>query len=369
MTGPSQFNVRRQLPPSSSKPAPKRVQSDTEPEMRDPYKIVNHGKEAMDAAIALQEAIANPRPNSLNKFGWVYKTAAGEIKTVNRGNQACYADLSDNWKPKGAKALYFVDWANHWYKPGTEGHALPEKDALEFAKWAANASVWRNAFVVKDAKKLLSAPAIYNTAHPIRFVVQAAIMMRYIYEKQPIIQMWVKLKKHVHPSAAFYLAQFITTYWKNPNIYVHAGGSGHGMFDSGDCNEPIVLHSLMKRDFSFMKGMHSTYEKAWGYRTLDKIWGPVGDKPLIFPPYTYNGDTGQWGGRIHGWTDLGALATSIVSASMEKAVKELAKKDAKEAITVDRPEDIDHWAPDGPEALDVDDYDDDGDDYIEEDDI
>lgn len=329
--------------------------------MRDPYKIVNHGKEAMDLAIALQGEIANPRPKLLNKFGWVYKTKDGKLKTVNRGNQPCYADLLYNWKPIGAKALYFVDWANSLYDPKD---GISEKKALEYVKWAATQSVWRRAFVTKNPEQLISGPSIFNTAHPIRFVVQAAMMLRYIYEKQPIIAMWFRLKEYVDKHAAFYLAHQVAPQYDHANIYVRLGNDGHNMFDK-DRDNAIVLHSLVTRDFSFMKKMHSTYKKAYGYRNLESIWGPKEYVPLTLPPYTVEKITGTWGRVIKGWEDLGKFAKETVRLNMEEAVERLAKLDKK---TIDRDRQMeDEGAPPGPEAAV--DYDDDNDVYIEEDDI
>lgn len=363
MTGPSAYNIRKQPPPSLRKPkknflvqkqeaeklskqarwdiwasgfkantyairtsAPvveqkARPSTPDETPMRNPFKIPEYPEAAWEAAKECVKKAAE-RTGSLHSYGAVYEKGNGEYGFWNSGGP-CYGGLSQldtgqysSYVGKRKKKPFFIDWGLPlWWRPDEPkknvrvytgmsnlGYPVSWEDALVWVNFIANKSVWKYPYVEKDPEAILSGPIIFHTCFPYRYMLQASMLPRFIYEKPYCIRTWIEFNKHIKGSAAFFLAQRFE-YFPEKKVVKYRYDNWHTIFDNS-CDDPVVLKSLWNRDFSHMKGQTLAYNEFGSYYHLCSTWmSEDGHRTeLKLPPPTSgmirhgfgSGDTREW---------------------------------------------------------------------------
>jgi hypothetical protein len=301
--------------------------------MRDPYKLPKRSDKAIAAVAHLQQEIGkiDDTDTYLQAFGFIFEKKDGTVRTKNLGSRICFACLDENitYHQPDEKAVFMVDWSTkllklgvgkpNWYTKEECDYTCSRYDAERFAKWAAHDSIWRRAFVTKDIPTLISKPVIYNTMHPLRFVLQAAMLLRTMHERPWIIHTWELFEKHIDSNVAFYLANLYKWDRKKQVIYAFEN-QGHSLFNGASVDRRQVLTSLHNRDFSFMRAEKSAEKQTHNYRKLERIWAPQYEiRKLNNPPATWENkpidNNNLWNNhsRYTGWkiTDEASVASLL----------------------------------------------------------
>lgn len=349
MTGPSAYRLRRQQPPSSSKPGHKLAPSHKpvilpvdkdvpeSEDMRDPYRLPVRTQEAWQSALELQEKCSDKKIDGLQNFGYVMENEGKLHHFISLG-AACYATLGSGpeyfkhyigdekgyyktqYEMRLGKPLYFVDFGVRCFTPNM-AYTVSKELALRWAEFVATKSIWRRAFITKDPEELITKPAIFHTCHPMRFVISAAMTLRYLYEHSKVIETWDVLRQCMPGTAAFYLANHVRIV---EGSFRYQWTGGHAIFDRAtNIDQKQVFTSLYTRDFSKMKGSHSMYASPWSYSGLQKIWcNGDAETSLSLPKAEAGVKTGGfYGNDSRTWKDIPAFCQKFTELNLIKEEK------------------------------------------------
>jgi hypothetical protein len=319
--------------PVEKKPVPQSTQVEEEI-MRNPYTIPERSEAAWDMAKQVVAACNFPNESAYrHHFGVVLEDKNGKLSPWDALG-ACYyrlnnADVNNGWT--NHKKLFFIDHGcRAWWRPefgektntkyyagySDTGPALTWEEAIEYADFMANKSVWKHAYIEKDPEKLLTGASIFHTTFPYRYLLQAGMLMRHLYDAPTLVRSFLEYKKHIKGSAAYFIAsRYVLD--KDNEIRYHKM-IFHSPWDAiASGSEPQILKALYNRDFKFMKGM-SLAEKEFGlFSGLYTTWGekihPEGFQALKVPEHD-KGAPGSTFGKLdtRRWTNVGKFLEEVL---------------------------------------------------------
>ena len=228
---------------------------------------------------------------SLSSFGYLFTNGSSWIET----GRDCYYHLSTvDARNNNRTPLYFCDWSLDCLDNKDEGYpddydiddydvqcpdkrAITPRDRTHYVKWLANESAFADAFVVKDPKFILTQGSILDCQYPLRYLLHAAMAVRYIYEYPSLVRHWLILSKYMNKDGAFVLGHYLS-YNSRTNagpIMVETPGltNNHTLFAPAGL---YVLKNIVRHNPDF-KNDKPASEKPWGYRPLYQVWATKGE--------------------------------------------------------------------------------------------
>ena len=275
--------------------------------------------EELKAAYELRKAIKESNPKTwTNNYAAVY--VGGDKSNIY--NRWCYSQISMDLGNK--EIAYFIDYPTSRYpKAGFTPYRTAQH--LIYINWLANKSPYAEVFVTKDARDILDNGAIFHTHMPCRWVLQAAIQLRNLWEYPFLCYSWIRMKRDIGPEAAMILAIHFNARVSGRDKVVPVkfpvdfrfddGCENHGSFNTNDFNFKS-LKPFMDHDLSVLVGEPFRDNKE--YRLLASVFGePVGS-PLILPPgmgeeYTYTDY----------WTNNKVTAYKLLTSDIPKYAKSI----------------------------------------------
>jgi hypothetical protein len=241
-------------------------------------------------------------------------------------NRVCYASLEKNRWPFLLE--YFLDWPFAQCLNGREEEPGPyrkfDKVEKQWLKWLVSKSAWKGAFRTRNVSEMQRLGIVYNTTPLGPFVVQAAMLARYLSEDRRIVATWSKLLPLMDPHIAVHLAHSIKVFdgfhfgferdcSSNPNhqAWIHSQVGRRGLIRMIE-GKPIRVRHTGYKSFK-----HSTR-----YRGMNTIWGakinendswragPATKDTLSFPEgqefsYTVFGDRRTFSGfKLEDWDQV-----------------------------------------------------------------
>lgn len=190
-------------------------------------------------------------------------------------NAPCFAYLSDFIGP----VTSFVDWplSRLFVRQGNK--KFTERDT-RYLNWLVNKSAWKDAFITKNVEEFTSLGIVYNVDLSSRFIIQAAILVRYLAEFPHIVEEWSFWDKYTNGNLAMYLAVIFGV--KGNEITLCPEQEGHKAFTSHDIdlkalkrllgNDPII--DIPMRDYCKYMGMVNIWrDLAEEYQVIQ--WPPM----------------------------------------------------------------------------------------------
>lgn len=278
-----------------------------------PYKPDEY-KVALEAARVEQEAL--PKLTVGNTYGNQHFSLVRQDGQVHRYfGQGCFAPLHtkaekgfngyredlNGQKVETRNTLpHYVPYLVFWglatapsnYKTPIEDEAGPYIDYL------VNHSVFKDVFVTKDPKEILSKGTIMSGHMPLRFLMMAGMSLRSVFEGYQIVRAFKQLSGCAPIEAAFMFSHFL--YYANKQLALNPGGATHHWVDSGDIGKDHYTR-FVNRDFSVaVEGKQAPfYQKTADYSGIASFWGGEAVKgfvknPLVFPTHLFKTSSGQW---------------------------------------------------------------------------
>jgi len=223
------------------------------------------------------------KDNSFSLANFSFIDRKGNISARLLGG-ACYASL----KTYATVVPYFMmDYEIREKELKHEQKKLKNKAFLEFSKWWIKDSFAHKAFVLKDNKWALKNGIVLNCLLPCRYVMMAALGMRYIEEQPVIIENWYKFSKFIDNNSAFFFAHMFknTEYgWelrypgsnKNHSILSnYEGGNKRSVFNAILKNKPCYDNLLPMSESQEYSG----FVKLWDSRENLLVY----NNNIIFP--------------------------------------------------------------------------------------
>ena len=225
---------------------------------------------------ANQRRILSVDEGNLNNWVRIYSDG---YEDYHMGS-ACYAALSRipeefnpdyTYKTKDNPVIAFID--NPFTRMYAKGADALSKDECKYLKWVLNKSAWAPVFLTKNPKNVFKMGASYDVSYPARYVVQGAILTRYIAEYPDIPEMWNNLVGYrVDPHIALILAHALQELCPDSfRIEKNRAGSGHHAFDIRSIGIAQIRRMVNKKPISFKR--MKPFSLSQKYRGLTKIWG------------------------------------------------------------------------------------------------
>jgi hypothetical protein len=225
---------------------------------------------------ANQRRILSVDEGNLNNWVRIYSDG---YEDYHMGS-ACYAALSRipeefnpdyTYKTKDNPVIAFID--NPFTRMYAKGADALSKDECKYLNWVLNESAWAPVFLTKNPKNVFKMGASYDVTYPARYVVQGAILTRYVAEYPDIPEMWNKLVGYrVDPHIALILAHALQELCPDSfRIEKNRAGSGHHAFDIRSIGIAQIRRMVSKKPISFKR--MKPFSLSQKYRGLSKIWG------------------------------------------------------------------------------------------------
>ena len=213
---------------------------------------------------------------NLNNWVRIYKDG---YEDYHMGSP-CYAALSRIpeefapdyvYKTKENPVIAFID--NPFTRMYSGGIDALSKDECKYLKWMLNESAWAPVFLTKNPKNVFKMGASYDVTCPARYVVQGAILIRYIAEYPDIPRMWNKMMQYeVDPHIALVLAHALQELCPDSfRIEKNRAGSGHHAFDIRSIGIAQIRRMVNKKPISFKR--IKPFSLSQKYRGLSQVWG------------------------------------------------------------------------------------------------
>jgi hypothetical protein len=307
-----------------------------------PYTIPERSEAAWDLAKQLVAKCSKHEAISYrHHYGVVLENENGNLSIWDKLG-ACYFSLNNAdelyaWEKK--KKLFFVDHGcRAWWRPelgaktnthfyqaltSDRGPAITWEEAVEYATYMANESVWRHAYVEKDPEKLLSGPSIFHTTFPYRYLIQAGMLMRHLYDSPALVRSFLEYKKHINGNAAYFIASRYVLGADGEIKYQKM--NFHSPWDAMVGSEPQVLKSLYNSDFRFMKDMPLAEQEFDYFSKLYLTWtGLSAVTDTLMVPGHDNGANGTKFGTLdtRKWTNVGKFLEEVLVLNGIKGKKD-----------------------------------------------
>tara|TARA_Y100000310_G_C20507430_1_gene727126 strand:- start:163 stop:996 length:834 start_codon:yes stop_codon:yes gene_type:complete len=213
---------------------------------------------------------------------------------------------------------YFVDF-NHQFLTGRE-YTRKEKTYLN---WLLNKSCWRDIYLIKNLKEIAKLGQVYDTNFPVKFVIQGAILTRYLVEFPQIPEMWNKLIRYVEPHLALVIAHDMIRKDKlyfiiRKNIYAWHSAWNHNQITKE------ILQKIIRGNPDFKTSLPMS--KSCDYNHINQIWGATKKtKGFEYPK-----------GKMKGQTVFGYDTTTETHSfhSLRKFIQEFLKLNGLEDLEV-----------------------------------
>jgi len=182
-------------------------------------------------------------------------------------DKVCLANLG---RGKMRKVAYFIDYPFY--------HALKDQRKREFNKvektylrWLFRESQWKDVFLTKNLKEVAELGIVYSVKKPAPYVVQAAILTRYIGEFPETVKFWYECQKYTDGHIAVCMAQ--TMYPQSNNRFkfttTATSNSNHQAWSHCDLGPNEIVKIITgEPNFSNLPPM-SANQKYYG---LANIW-------------------------------------------------------------------------------------------------
>jgi len=237
--------------------------------------------------------------SSLNFYGFIYTDGTSK-KT---GASACFAGLGYHSNEKPKAYFYAGEFLNCSTRHELNDPRLLTKEMkLAYIKWLISESNWRNAYLIKDKNFVLDHGMVYSTNYNAKFIVQAAIAMRYVCERPATVYAWNLFKDYIDPHAAFVLGHAVYGVGAgNKMSFRNEWGDNHSCLQSGKLTKGGLKNLVGNKPAidiyrDKMAGGPSRYEGQ------DCMWnsGKEGKVsfPTIKPPKKVEKKVDVWGNEV-----------------------------------------------------------------------
>lgn len=172
-------------------------------------------------------------------------------------SEVCYCGFLSYKSNITRPIKYFAEWC--FYDRTLQPYTLP------YLEWAAHHSPWSGCFITKDPEEIWRNGCIFSTDFSGHYVLQAAIVLRYLYDYPNNVAAWFQMKDHMDPSEAFILCHWFG--YQGADVYSQIiAGYGHCIWEWRPTKE--LLTAMLSKDRS--KGVQ---EKFSSFFPLMKAWG------------------------------------------------------------------------------------------------
>lgn len=254
------------------------------------------------------ELVQNARPDLLDHFRLINRKGG----VARQDNAICYAAFNrfkhKQWGLGGEAGIGFkADAMLVW-------HVTPNNDAIfrKYIKWVVDRSPYRAAFKDHMAHRVFKEPTVIHTKYDPRFVIGAAMCIRYRREMPELVKMWYKFSQYMSEDLAWVFAHMFGPYDKKAfTVFNQAGG--HNLYDNGCSKDGLKAFLTHTPCVDITKD--SVRNDNYTYKGLWDIWGCKGPKIELPKPDTIR--------KISGWNPAMEQKIEVYSYDkLEKFVQE-----------------------------------------------
>lgn len=227
-------------------------------------------------------------------FQFGFGDSSGKIEQYTGG---CFANASGKVF-KGCEAFFDRGVCSALKKNGyitgytRDIQEFPESD-IAYLNYCVNESPWSDVYMT-DVDDIIKKGGLYRTDMNNQFVLEAAYVLRNVYEGWKLAAAWYELAKQGYNKTAALL------FHSNPNIYY----GGHRNIWTINLGKKAGL-ALINNDRSSFENKEELYMNKGMAKIngMETIWKQPKDSPIVFPPF--DKPAKEWGGMV-GYKDEAA---------------------------------------------------------------
>lgn len=247
--------------------------------------------------------------NCSNKCNYVLVSKNVE-NSIARKHAACLRGIDNYNYDQKYWNLFFV------YN-NTQGVEY-NKNTFEYLNWVLNESIWSDVFLTKDPEEVYQKGVFSSTDFPVEFVVQANMVIRYIFEFNRNAKAFLRFKKYI-PGI---LALILSADFQERNkliIYRTVSNTNHVPFSYGtvSINKKIILN-MLNNDRKYFE---DTMKERTSYDCISNIWSSV-----EYEKYHYDSNRFSYPTIKHFIKSKGLFHEEKVEGLLEEYIEEYLQK-------------------------------------------